>query len=81
MEEDDDLQDQRRRCQNWREAVVNLLNEGEDFERWSKKNSLGLGAEGKEGLHVGNFEPPAVMVQKLSRSCKVLESKVLFWGH
>lgn len=30
--EDDDLQDQRMRHQSQREAAVNILNEGEDFE-------------------------------------------------
>lgn len=36
--EADDLQDQRRRRQNQREAVVNLSDEGDVFERWSKMN-------------------------------------------
>lgn len=42
--EDDDLQDQRTRPQNQREAGVN---EREGCERWSQKNRGRVGSEGK----------------------------------
>ena len=44
MGEEDDMQDQRRRYQNQREVVVNLLNK--EFERWSKMNRRRVGSRG-----------------------------------